>query len=347
MTDENPTNAALGFSPHFLSQISLEELDQFTPMRLSAIHRDRVEAISEGGLQSLSLHGDQIAGDFAVGDWVLADAQDRLHRRLDPLTEITRKSAGQARLQRIASNIDTLLIVTSCNQDFNLSRLERYLAIANDAGCWPVVVLTKTDLCDDVDAFTDQTRSLGPAIETVALSALDAEGTVQALAPWCKQGQTIALVGSSGVGKTTIANALTGTLETTQGIREDDAKGRHTTTARFLKPIKGGGWIIDTPGMRELGLADAGDAIDAVFEEIAALASQCRFRDCAHVNEPGCAVLAAEADGTLDPRRLRNWRKMKAEDLYNSETIAQMRARERAFHKHVRSVVSAKQKRKT
>ena len=151
------------------------------------------------------------------------------------------------------------------------------------------------------------------------------------LAPWCRDGQTLALVGSSGVGKTTIQNALTGTEEATRTIREDDAKGRHTTTARHLRQTRFGGWLIDTPGMRELGLAEAAEGIATVFADVEALAGACRFSDCAHETEPGCAVRAAIEDGTLAAERLAQWRKLQREDQIASQSVAEARARDRAL----------------
>ena len=173
----------------------------------------------------------------------------------------------------------------------------------------------------------------------MALDATDALD-VKLLHTWCRAGDTLALVGSSGVGKTTLRNALTGESAATHDIRDDDAKGRHTTTARSLSRTLPGGWLIDTPGMRALRLTDVSNGIDAVFADIEDLAVSCRFKDCAHESEPGCAVTAAIDSGDLDPDRLRRWRKLKAEDLYNSETVAEARARAKGFGKMVRKAMN-------
>ena len=169
------------------------------------------------------------------------------------------------------------------------------------------------------------------------MNALDLASTAR-LEAWCGRGETVAVAGSSGVGKSTLTNALTGAALATRGIREDDAHGRHTTTARSLHRTRAGGWLIDTPGMRALRLADAADGIEAAFDDIAALARDCRFGDCAHEAEPGCAVQAAIAAGGLDPVRLARWQKLAREDARNSATLAETRARERASGRFYRSV---------
>ncbi|MDD9728542.1 ribosome small subunit-dependent GTPase A [Mameliella sp. AT18] len=331
----------LGWSAHFARQLGDDDRG-LAPARLSEVHRDRLRALTPGG--ALSLLPVESTGAYAVGDWVLSDGS-RAVRRLDPTSDLTRRAAGrEAKLQRIAANVDTLGIVTSCNADFNIARLERYLALAHSAGCLPLVVLTKADMARDADDYLRRAQRLSPLVTAIALDATD-PAEVARLAPWCKDGQTLALVGSSGVGKTTLRNTLTGEHELTQGIREDDAKGRHTTTARSLVPTQAGGWLIDTPGMRELQLADADEGIGAVFEDIEDLARQCRFRDCAHAGEPGCAVQAAIETGALDPDRLARWDKLRREDRYNSETVAEARARGKAFGKMVREISTSKKRR--
>lgn len=318
----------LGLSAHFARQIEIDA--EVTPARIAEVARDHVIALTEAG--PLALVTPDSTGGYAVGDWVLHDGA-RVTALLDRQTEIRRKAAGpQAGSQLIAANVDTLGIVTSCNADFNIARLERYLALAAQSDCLPLIVLTKADLADDPRDFERQAERLSPLVTAIALNAKDGEDAAR-LAPWCGRGQTLALVGSSGVGKTTLQNHLTGLAEATQDIREDDAKGRHTTTARALRPTLHGGWLIDTPGIRELALAEAAEGIDAVFAEIVELARSCRFNDCAHETEPGCAVKAAIEAGSLDPGRLERWRKLQREDRYNSESIAEARARYRRLNK--------------
>ncbi len=318
--------AGLGWSAHFARQIQSDE----TPARISAVHRDRLEALSPQGLSSLISHEE--IGRFAVGDWVVCDGST-VARRLEPLTSIGRRAAGEeAKGQIIATNVDTLGIVTSCNADFNPARLERYLAICAAGGALPLIILTKADLATDAEDYRQRAQRLSPLATAVAINACDPEDVAR-LEPWCRNGQTLALVGSSGVGKTTIQNSLTGIADATQGIREDDAKGRHTTTSRALRPTLAGGWLIDTPGMRELRLTDAADGIDQVFADITELTNACRFSDCRHETEPGCAVLSAIEDGRLDPARFARWQKLQREDQYNTEAVHEAHARYRRFSK--------------
>ncbi|MGC9417806.1 MAG: ribosome small subunit-dependent GTPase A [Rhodovulum sp.] len=338
------TLAELGWAADFLCQLDLDELSTATPCRIAAVHRARVEALSAHGALSLGLPPGLSAAEVAVGDWALSDGT-RLVRLLDRRTCLSRRAAGSgAARQLIAANVDTLFAVTSCNADFNPARLERYLALARAAGVEPVILLTKADLCDDTDGW----RARAEAVDRrVAVRLVDARAPeAAALADWCRAGQTVVLAGSSGVGKTTLANALTGLDEVTAPIREDDAKGRHTTTGRHLRAMAQGGWLIDTPGMRELRLADAEDGIAQVFDDIDALAGACRFADCAHGSEPGCAVRAAVADGRLEAGRLARWEKLRREDRHNSQTLAEAHARDRAFGRMVRSVMRDKARRR-
>ena len=339
------TLADLGWASDFLRQLDVEEQTTTIPCRIAAVHRSRVEALSANGPLSLVPPPCLSTGEIAVGDWALADGT-RLLRLLDRRTCLTRRAAGTgAARQLIAANVDTLFIVTSCNADFNPARLERYLALARAAGVEPVILLTKADLAPDPEAW----RARAGAIDRrVAVRLIDATGTGVAapLADWICTGQTVALAGSSGVGKTTLANALTGAAETTAAIREGDAKGRHTTTGRHLRPIPGGGWLIDTPGMRELRLTDAGDGIAAVFDDVDALAQACRFADCTHQSEPGCAVQAALAEGRIDAGRIARWEKLQREDRHNTETLAEAHARDRAFGRMVRAVTRDKDRRR-
>lgn len=334
----------LGWSQFFNGQLDLTEFDSLTPVRLSEVRRRSVVALTPA-LERLdiALTGDHVATDMAVGDFVLTDGE-RLIRVLDRKTVISRKAAGiAAQAQLIAANIDTLFITTSCNHDFNEARLERYLAIAIEAAATPVIVITKADKPEDMPAeiYEDRAKALYEGAEVLLINAKSPEDIAR-LERYCGTGQTIALVGSSGVGKSTIARGLTGEDIEVGDIREDDAKGRHTTTARSMHRMHAGGWLIDTPGMRELALHDASEGIATLFEDITDLATECKFSDCQHQTEPGCAVRRALETGELDPNRLERWRKLVDEDARNSETIAESRERGRKFSKMVKSVKKAK-----
>ncbi|WP_232295779.1 ribosome small subunit-dependent GTPase A [Pseudorhodobacter aquimaris] len=318
-----PTLETLGWGAYFAVQLTEEDLAH-VPARVAHVHRDRLGVLTEGGPCEVALPNGHPSGSFAVGDWVLISAsQSVMQRRLDRRSLLQRRvhsragsrNIGEYRL--IGANIDTLFITTSCNADFNVARLERYLTLAHDAGVEPVILLTKADVADDPQAYLAQAQALGTDLAVLLLDA-HAPDVPDLLAKWTGQGQTVALSGSSGVGKTTLTNALTGMSVATQEIREDDARGRHTTTARHLYPLPTGGWLIDTPGIRGLGVSDAAAGIEATFAEITALAAQCKFRNCQHEHEPGCAVQAAIAAGEVDPERLARWRKLSAEDSANT-----------------------------
>ncbi|HEX8025153.1 MAG TPA: ribosome small subunit-dependent GTPase A, partial [Candidatus Limnocylindrales bacterium] len=209
------------------------------------------------------------------------------------------------------SNVDVAFLVTSLNADFNLRRLERYLAVAWESGAMPVVLLSKADLADDVDGMRLAAEASAPGVEVIAASAISGEG-IEDVRRHLGLGRTVVFIGSSGVGKSSLVNALAGeAILETSAIREDDARGRHTTTRRQLVRLHDG-LVIDTPGLRELALAD-GDGLDAAFGDVDAIAARCRFNDCAHRTEPGCAVRAALADGTLDRARYEAWGKLTRE----------------------------------
>jgi ribosome biogenesis GTPase len=333
----------LGWSNFYLSQLDIDEIDSATPARISAVHRDRVTALTAAQALDLSLDAGMSTAEIAVGDWVLCDPiQHRLLRRLDRHSTLQRGTDYHVQeRQLIAANLDTLFVTTSCNADFNVARLERYLALAHDAEILPVILLTKADQADDPDSYRKEAEKLGRDLAVIALNAKGADVT-DILSPWTGKGQTVALAGSSGVGKTTIANALTGGHAATQDIREDDARGRHTTTGRSLHRLPTGGWLIDTPGMRGLGVAEVSAGIDATFPEISELVDSCRFRDCKHEGEPGCAVQAAIAAGHVDADRLKRFQKLKREDQHATESLAQSRARNRKLGKMYRNAAKKK-----
>ncbi len=338
----------LGWRPEFAQHLTLDDFEAGYPARVAAVHRGALDLLSSRGQGSAVVprHVEADAG-IAAGDWVLVEHEaDRVIRLLDRQSLLARMAAGEDhRRQSIAANLDALFIVSSCNDDFNASRLERYLTLAFDASVTPVVVLTKADLCNDAGDFVAMAEQLAPSVAVVALDATDPT-SVEQLAPWLAPGRTVAFVGSSGVGKSTLANSVIGdAVQRTSGIREDDARGRHTTTAREMFPTASGAWVIDTPGMRELRLGAAAPDLAAVFDDVELFAAQCRFRDCRHEDDAGCAVTRAVAEGVLEARRLDNYRKLQREAAHAQRSLREEREHGRQFGLQVREAVRAKRER--
>ena len=309
----------LGWKPYFSDQVSSDEAGQTHPVRVMAVHRGKI-AVSGAGSQGFVTPYIPGAGPDddhpTVGDWLLIDsATGQPTRVLRRMNLFKRRSPGDPRKeQMIAANVDTLFIVASCNQDFSVARLERYLVLAHEVNVNPVVVLTKIDLSDDPEQFAAAARAIEPGLRVEPVNGRD-PASVARLAFWCGKGETVALLGSSGVGKSTLVNTLRGSNSiATQAIRASDATGRHTTTVREMHRLDHGGWLLDTPGMRELQLTDAAAGISEVFDDFILAAESCRFSNCGHGNEPGCAVQAAIADGTLTSVRFDRWRKLVAEE---------------------------------
>ncbi len=335
-----PTLADLGWTPFQAAQMSPEEERHFVPVRVMAVYRGLVTIAGEGLDALISSRLPDPAGipgqrdeedRAAVGDWLLIDPETHEPLRiLERMNLFKRPAPGDdRRTQLIAANVDTLFIVTSCNQDFSVPRLERYLVLAREVGVRPVVVLTKIDLAEDAEEFARAARALQPGLEVELVNARD-PASVSRLADCCGPGQTVALLGSSGVGKSTLVNTLRGSdTIATQEVREIDGKGRHTTTVREMHRLAGGGWLMDTPGMREFKIAEVDTGIAEVFDDIVALTRDCRFADCTHETEPGCAVQAALSDGTIDAGRMMRWQKLAAEDAINTIAAATRKSRMR------------------
>lgn len=344
-TEQPKTLNQLGWQPFFQQQLTLDDYDGNIVARVTAHHRSQYNLITEQGETTLAIHTD--LPQLTVGDWIILDSEHRFVRELERSSSFSRKAAGtKLARQYIAANVDTLFIVCSLNQDFNLSRIERFLVLANEAQVEPVIVLTKADLCDDVDDKRAQVQRLDPLLMIESLNALDAS-EVEKLTQWCKTGQTVAFLGSSGVGKSTLVNSLMGEQsQETGGIREDDSKGRHTTTSRSIHFLPSGGVLIDTPGMRELQLADSELGVSETFSDIESLAEQCRFSNCHHESEPGCAIQAALEAGDIDQRRLNNYFKLLREQARNGASLAELRSKNKALGKMYRTIQSESQHRK-
>ncbi len=331
----------LGWQPFFAQQISIDEMTETPPVRVVEVHRNGLHAVGDG-IDTVIPPGP----DATVGDWLLLDPDHPPSSRvLERKSLIKRRAAGHDRqTQLIAANIDTAFIVSSCNQDFNVARLERYVALAFEAEVDPVIVLTKIDLCETPHSYVEAAKAISREVPVVVLDARGDEPKSK-LADWCRPGQTLAFLGSSGVGKSTLINALSGTRSiATQAIREDDAKGRHTTTSRQLHILPNGCAVLDTPGMRELQLTDAGAGVADVFSDLHALSEQCRFNDCRHETEPGCAVRSAIEAGEVDSARLARWQKLIAEDRHNTASLAEKKSKDKALGKTIRQIKKLKKK---
>lgn len=275
--------------------------------------------------------------DFpAVGDFVMAGktgegTQAVIHQVLPRKSVFMRKAAGSDRKEQlVATNIDVVFLCMALNQDFNVRRLERYLSIAWDSGAKPVVVLTKSDICEDIEEKLLAVQEAAPGVKIIKTTVLETTG-IEEILPYLSAGTTAAFLGSSGVGKSTLVNRLLREERlATGGIRNDD-KGRHTTTHRELLFLPDGGMVIDTPGMRELGMWDAKSGIDRTFSDIEELALQCRFRDCTHTVEPGCAVQKALKNGTLSKERMQSYQKLKTENDYMEHAKSYLEVKEKKF----------------
>ena len=320
----------LGWQPFFQQQLNLTELELCNIARVTAHHRTHYNLQTEQ--QQVQLPISVNTPELTVGDWVLLDQAQNFIRNLERKSLFKRKAPGQkVSEQLIAANVDTLFIVCSLNQDFNLNRIERFLALAYEAMVEPVVVLTKKDLCDQAETKKQQVQDLDRMLAVEVVNGLDKTCANQ-LMPWCSEGKTLSLIGSSGVGKSTLANLLLGKQEQgTAAIRESDSKGRHTTRVRQMHFLPTGSALIDMPGMRELQLTECEDGVQHTFADIDELTHKCKFSDCSHVKEPGCAIKQAITDGRLAQRRFDSYKKLQQEQARNSATLKQKRDKEKAF----------------
>ncbi|MGJ8546214.1 MAG: ribosome small subunit-dependent GTPase A [Sulfitobacter sp.] len=331
----------LGWKPYFSQQTDVDELAALPPVRVVEVHRNGLH-VQGVGFDDLIPPGPEAT----VGDWLLFDRQDPAKSKLlDRISLFERRAAGsEPKRQMIAANLDTVFIVSSCNKDFNIARLERYVALAFEADVTPVILLTKADLCPDPEPFAAEARTISNRVLVETLNAKSEEPLAK-LAPWCKPGQTVAFLGSSGVGKSTLVNALSRAgVADTAAVREMDSKGRHTTTSRQLHFTPEGCAVLDTPGMRELQLTDVESGIADVFADMVALAGQCRFNDCQHETEPACAVRQALDRGEIDPGRFARWKKLVAEERFNASSLSDRKIANKSFQKMINAVQQKKRK---
>jgi ribosome biogenesis GTPase len=336
--------AVLGWTPRLQSALADLARPDLIPARVAAVHRGRLDLATAGGALAGATagrlrHAAVTAADLpAVGDWVAADPDTGTVHALLPRRGGIARAAGDGRAepQVLAANVDLALVVGSLNRDLNVRRLERFLTLAADAEAEALVVLSKADLSVDAAAEAlDVRAALGGAVPVLAISVIDGTG-LEALEAWLRPGLTTVLLGSSGVGKTTLLNHLTGEARPTLPVREHDDRGRHTTSHRELVPLASGALVIDTPGLRLPRVWEQAGGIRTVFSDVEALAANCRFRDCSHRGEPGCAVAEAIAEGRLPEDRLAGMEKLAREEAFTTtRRSARARSERQAENKRV------------
>jgi ribosome biogenesis GTPase len=356
-----PDLTAYGWNDHWQSHWQTLDVEGLEPARVILQHRDLYRVVTAGGEKAAAIagrwrHEAADEGEFpAVGDWVAVDAaqdQVRMERLLPRRSQFSRRRVGGATVEQIvAANVDWVLLVNGLDGDFNVARIERYVTATWNCGASPVVVLNKADLCEDIDERVAEVEAVAVGVPVVPLSAEQGTG-MAALQQYLKPGQTLALLGSSGVGKSTLVNHFLGqSAQKVAAVREDDSRGRHTTSHRELFLLEGGALLLDTPGMREVQLwADADDAA-STFPEIEELAQNCQFRDCEHRGEPGCGVEQAIADGELDARRLESFHKLQSELQHlatkrDAKARSEENRRQRSMHRMYKRIQSTNRKNK-
>jgi ribosome biogenesis GTPase len=319
----------LGWSPFFQKQIDRNTEADLVPVRIAEEHRGDFRVLGAGGLWYAELsgrlrHQAEIEGATlpVVGDWALARPPEGgvalIHRTLERRTRFSRRAPGERTVEQIiASNIDTAFVVQSLNRNLNARRLERTLALLWESGAVPVVVLNKADLSDNPEKEAAGIAAAAIGVDVVTTSALSSGG-LDPLKPYLRAGDTVALIGSSGVGKSSIVNRLLGReLLAVREIRDDD-RGRHATTARHLVVLPEGGLLLDTPGMRTVMMWEGEEGLSRTFEDIEEVAAQCRFRDCSHRTEPGCAIREGLETGAVDRDRYHSYTKLQREIRYEA-----------------------------
>lgn len=317
-----------GFTNEMKDAFNENSQPGLVPARIITEHRGLYRVVCESGERFAEISGkyhyhlEEKGGYPAVGDWVVLEAagsEDRavIHDILPRKTQFIRRDSWSADgMQVVAANFDIVFICTSLNKNYNLRRIERYLTLSWESGAIPAIILSKADLCEDVERKVLEVEAIAPGVKVHVVSAVNGTG-LEELQGYLSKGVTMVMLGSSGVGKSTLINALAGKeVLKTSAAREDDDRGRHTTTHRQMVLLPQGGVLLDTPGMRELGIVNAEEGLGDAFSDISEIAANCRFNDCKHHREPGCAVKRALADGTLDPMRYENYLKLKKEAKY-------------------------------
>lgn len=328
----------LGWQSFFQQQLDIDEWYNSVPVRVVEQHRNRL--VVDSGSDTFQLPVTEKESECVVGDWLLLNENHDVNRVFERKSYFARRAAGsKLEKQAITANVDVAFVLCSLNDDFNLNRIERYLALVNEAGCEPVVMLTKADLANDGLEKREQVQNLSSMLRVEVIDCHDV-ALVNQLSDWLKPQTSIVLLGSSGVGKSTLSNTLAQTQQKTSAIREQDSKGRHTTTGRYLLKLASGAVLIDTPGMRELQLSDVTAGLEQTFSEIEALASSCKFVNCSHSNETKCAIQQAISDGSLTERRFLNYQKLRKENQFNTASLRERRAHDKSLTKMYKRVQS-------